>query len=547
MIEPQRPWMDIPYYIKPTLRDFVKQSIRVTNLRRIQLDLKSEEQGKAASAKDILKNVVSAFGPVGKAEMVSDREETRPTSWKQRRWTARIHSASEILGVEARVEVQLGCVPKNDIGGRPSEIEIDLVLTSTSLELQSTPERLKKCLWTEQNPHWSTVTGQLAARSSKLSPQQGTRQNCSQHIFWSIRNLTHGFPSTMTPRTGSESGPGPTESRASERAVDRARVEGLEARIEAMEARILELQLAVGALQQEKDSVQGRLDAYTYAANGGTSRPALWRAVRLTLNKKRRLEQQLCLLESYLERSGSCRLSIEMWFTSGDADSRTRELPFLQTIARHCARWEHLKLYTSTNSLSSIEGPLPLLRILPWSQLTVLTVEWIMGHEFMGVLSCAVSLVFCKFTVYDFDIDQPPRCYFPIPSKDVALPSLETLILSDAFRHSPQLGGLQLLNLPALRRLQVAESFLQPDPISTLVSLVSRSGCILQELCITSSSLSSDMYRTALPSVASFIFGGQLDIDDLDDMLFGLWDNASGESDSETDSEGDEESSDESD
>ncbi|KAJ7704542.1 hypothetical protein B0H17DRAFT_1224669 [Mycena rosella] len=61
----------------------------------------------------------------------------------------------------------------------------------------------------------------------------------------------------MTPRTGSEPGPGPTESTASERAADRARVERLE-------AQILELQHTLGALQQEKDLVQGRLDTYTY-------------------------------------------------------------------------------------------------------------------------------------------------------------------------------------------------------------------------------------------------------------------------------------------
>ncbi|KAJ7704516.1 hypothetical protein B0H17DRAFT_1126836 [Mycena rosella] len=434
--------------------------------------------------------------------------------------------------------------------------------------------------------------------------------------------------STMTPRTGNASAPsaaagGATESTASERAADRAFVEGLEGRIEGMQAQILELQLAVGALHREKDLVQGRLDAYTYPVltlpneiiseifvrflpayphrspligpnspsllgqicrtwrNIALSTPELWRAVKLTLKKKRRFEQQSRLLETSLERSGSCRLSIELRFRRSDADRATWELPFLQTLARHCARWEHLKLYMSTNSLSSIEGPLPLLRcfqigmfggypdaqhsstsaflmapllsrvhmqsylnshfsILPWSQLTVLTVEWIAGHQFMDVLSCAVNLVFCQFSFYDLSIDRQPR-------KDVALPSLETLILSESLIRSRQLGGLQLLTLPALRRLQVAEPFLQPDPIGTLVALVSRSGCILQELCITSSSLSSDVYRTALPSVASFIFDGQLDIDDLDDVLFGLWDNASGDSDSETDSEGDEESSDESD
>ncbi|KAJ7700321.1 hypothetical protein B0H17DRAFT_251208 [Mycena rosella] len=227
----------------------------------------------------------------------------------------------------------------------------------------------------------------------------------------------------MTPRTGNESDPsatGATEATAGERAADRACVEVLE-------AQILALQLAIGALQQEKDLVQGRLNAYKYPVltlpneivseifvhflpvypqrspligprspallaqicrkwrDIALSTPALWRAVRLTLKKKRRLEQQLRLLESYLEHSGSCRLSIELWSNSGDAHSPTRELPFRQTLARHHARWEHLKLYTSTHSLSSIEGPLPLLRCLQigfiWQRIILLFSASCRGHS----------------------------------------------------------------------------------------------------------------------------------------------------------------------
>ncbi|KAJ7704578.1 hypothetical protein B0H17DRAFT_1126886 [Mycena rosella] len=407
-----------------------------------------------------------------------------------------------------------------------------------------------------------------------------------------------------------EDGADATEATASERAADRARVERLE-------AQILELQHTLGALQQEKDLVQGRLDAYRYPVltipneivseifvhflpvypqrspliaprspallaqicrkwrDIALSTPALWRAVRLSLNKNRRLEQQLRLLESYLKRSGSCRLSIEL---SGDAYFPTRELPFRQTLARHRARWEHLKLHTFAHSLSSIEGPLPLLRcfqigahshvddsstsvflmapllsrvhmnsyhhslvsVLPWSQLTVLTVKWIAGHQFMDVLCCAGNLLFCKFRFYDLGIEEQPR-------KDVVLPSLETLILSEALRPSPQLRGLELLTLPALCRLQVEEAFLQPDPISMLVALVSRSQCNVQELYITNSGLPRDLYQTALPSVASFVFNGQLDIDDFEDVSFGnVSEDGTGDSDSETDSEGEAESSKES-
>ncbi|KAJ7704604.1 hypothetical protein B0H17DRAFT_1193807 [Mycena rosella] len=254
----------------------------------------------------------------------------------------------------------------------------------------------------------------------------------------------------MTPHTESDPSATATESTASERVADRARIEGLDVRIKGMETQILELQHAVGAPQQEKDSVQGHLDAYRYPVltlpneimseifvhflpvypyrspligprspallaqicrkwrDIALSTPELWRAVKLTLYKKRRFEQQLHLLESYLERSGSCPLSIELWSNFSDLDPPTWELPFLRTIARHC--------------------------------------------EFY-----------------------------------------------------------------------ITDSHLVPKA----------------------------MYRTALPSVASVIFDGKLDLDDLDGMLFGQWDydneDGSGDSDSEIGSEGDEESSNESD
>ncbi|KAJ7704597.1 hypothetical protein B0H17DRAFT_1224753 [Mycena rosella] len=170
--------------------------------------------------------------------------------------------------------------------------------------------------------------------------------------------------------------------------------------------------------------------------------------------------------------------------------------------------------------------------ILPWSQLTVLNTEWIAEHQFMDV---GQFLWFWYWPATEVLFSNPfEEC------------SLETLILSKALHPRSQLRGIELLTLtlPALCRLQVKEVFLQPDPISMLVALVSRSQCNVQELCITNSHVPRDMYQTALPPVASFIFNGRLDLDDLDDMLFGEW---SGDSELYTDSEGDEELSDESD
>jgi hypothetical protein len=65
---------------------------------------------------------------------------------------------------------------------------------------------------------------------------------------------------------------------------------------------------------------------------------------------------------------------------------------------------------------------------------------------------------------------------------------LDTLILRAIILHDFFHGFLDTLTLPALRRLQLSEGFLQPDPVATFGSLISRSGCILQEIDILSSS-----------------------------------------------------------
>jgi hypothetical protein len=57
------------------------------------------------------------------------------------------------------------------------------------------------------------------------------------------------------------------------------------------------------------------------------------------------------------------------------------------------------------------------------------------------------------------------------------------------------------LTLPALRKLHVPEEGLGPNPGTPLVSLISRSGCSLQELYITGFSQSGSFYRTVFPSV----------------------------------------------
>jgi hypothetical protein len=66
------------------------------------------------------------------------------------------------------------------------------------------------------------------------------------------------------------------------------------------------------------------------------------------------------------------------------------------------------------------------------------------------------------------------------------------------------------LIVPALRRLEIPELFLGPQPIVALASFISKSDCKLQEVFITGDRLvSEDSYRKAFPRIAKFSFSGQ--------------------------------------
>jgi hypothetical protein len=154
-----------------------------------------------------------------------------------------------------------------------------------------------------------------------------------------------------------------------------------------------------------------------------------------------RLKEKLHFLENSLKRSGSCLLSIEL--VSGLV-AQLELAPFIQTIAAHSARWEHLKVSLSCHHSLSVEGPLRSLRsltagmwriagdppplpaafhtvpnlrriaishydgnlyqpILPWAQLTVLIVDFITAKQFVSILNLATNLVYCRLSIYPTD------------------------------------------------------------------------------------------------------------------------------------------------
>ena len=144
------------------------------------------------------------------------------------------------------------------------------------------------------------------------------------------------------------------------------------------------------------------------------------------------LKGQVGTCEIWLSRSRSCPLSLSFQFgyTSRDVSQA------LAAVILHCARWEYLDLYLSPSQLLTIEGPMPLLRhlrlvleedptvvvdafrelpllctvildtavaadiVLPWAQLTSLTLHHVYLEQCVPMLQQTSTLVHCEMEIY---------------------------------------------------------------------------------------------------------------------------------------------------
>ncbi|KAJ6470283.1 hypothetical protein C8R47DRAFT_761798 [Mycena vitilis] len=258
--------------------------------------------------------------------------------------------------------------------------------------------------------------------------------------------------------------------------------------------------------------------------------PGLWRAISLD-GFETDVEQHETV-QAWLGRSGDYPLSIQM-----------DQYPFpealqklLGVIAAHSRRWEYIKLNISGEDFFTIEGDLPLLchlniyasgtpshtmtlpdlprlhtaifshfdypdALLPWGQLTSLTLIGKLAHECTPALSHASGLRYCELLLYD-------RSGETTVKSDITLPYLETLVLAPWSKHMgfPNLYILSFI-VPALRRLQ------GPGPALTHIpELISRSGCTLEEVWITgeTDAVSNEQYRAAFPFIPKLSFNRKL-------------------------------------
>ncbi|KAJ7148402.1 hypothetical protein C8R43DRAFT_517903 [Mycena crocata] len=259
--------------------------------------------------------------------------------------------------------------------------------------------------------------------------------------------------------------------------------------------------------------------------------PALWRAISVDMAPKK-VEAQKHLMESWLVMSGSGPISIQL---EGSEVPPADELKFIQLLTPHRTRWEYLELqYISTEMLPffcgattllrhlkiSLENPppspvdfdaAPLLRsvflghdtltgvVLPWQQLTSLTISPGFPKECTLILQQTTNLVHCELALFEDDASQEP---------DVSLPYLESLVMDGIEDEAgPVTGYLGTFITPALRRLEVQDAYLGPSSIHSLASFISASGCKLQELQIIGRlSTNKYSYRIAFPSIPDISF-----------------------------------------
>ncbi|KAK7052165.1 F-box domain-containing protein [Favolaschia claudopus] len=252
--------------------------------------------------------------------------------------------------------------------------------------------------------------------------------------------------------------------------------------------------------------------------------PALWRAIDL-----RGFTGELAsLAPQWLERSGCLPLSIRAAESELDYYD---DFPSISGILiPHRARWEQLDLNLDRpEHLEVLDGPLPLLRtlsvylgdrlenplllqtvpllrtvvlddygqpslILPWAQLTSLTLRCIYPAECVSILRQTQNLVNCDVKIWAAQLPTGRLA-------DLTLSRLETLVFE---RNSDGVWSdfTQLLIAPALRSLKIREDLLgQPDPIASLNSFVLKSGCTLNELRIIRASIDEAVYRKGFPSI----------------------------------------------
>ncbi|KAJ7649461.1 hypothetical protein DFH06DRAFT_1331824 [Mycena polygramma] len=256
--------------------------------------------------------------------------------------------------------------------------------------------------------------------------------------------------------------------------------------------------------------------------------PALWRALSSWYGATP-LKNEAQILHLWLSRSRPCPLSLDLYSnTSSEA---------LTVVATHRTRWQHAELCLSPSHIPLIVGPMPLLQrldleievpwasppkftlsdlpllrtvalnehaaasiVLPWAQLTSLTLYGVFPSQCTPILQQTPNLVRCRLSIacdYNDDRQQP----------DIRLLHLESFVLGGITSAD---GYLETFIAPALKHLSISDTFLRLDAIADFKSFISKSGCSLQQVFIVEPDLAPASYSEAFPSI-QFSFGDDHD------------------------------------
>ncbi|KAJ6511191.1 hypothetical protein C8R45DRAFT_1162795 [Mycena sanguinolenta] len=299
------------------------------------------------------------------------------------------------------------------------------------------------------------------------------------------------------------------------------------AHIAELDSQILPMQHSLVALKNERKSVQARLDAYRYPiltvpneivsqffvhTLPPTNMPTMagYRATprEFRLALKRGAE----VFETWVARSGSCPLAIQLKDARSSTASEVDLNRFAEIIVRHLSHIEHLELSISDkvdlSQLASLSAAssIPLLRtlklgswsaqdsvpiahflnapllrsvhitrspspsklLLPWSQLPNLVLEGVSAPNIAMILRQTVNLVHLSLRIAS-PLDFPSDSVEP-------LTRLESLEIDS-------ISSFSCLSLPALRTLKI--TCFTVEDLSRLDNDFSRWGCNLETLHVT--------------------------------------------------------------
>ncbi|KAJ7122632.1 hypothetical protein C8R43DRAFT_1032164 [Mycena crocata] len=264
--------------------------------------------------------------------------------------------------------------------------------------------------------------------------------------------------------------------------------------------------------------------------NTALTTPALWRSISVeSVDHDSDLENSI-RLKLWMTRSRS--LPVSICFRRNLYKRCYSPQLYISALIPHRARWEYLELKWMPEEFgasSFLSGPMPSLREikfswedkpssvvfvdapllrsvdlhcfadavnLPFAQLTSLTLTSVEPFECTPILQRTRNLVHCALTLYPSD-DNPPQ-------PEIELHILESLIFVEDAIFTDY---AETFIVPALRILEIPDGFLGEDPLRSLASLISKSGCQIQELRITGTRLiTKTSYREAFPSIPKLTF-----------------------------------------